>query len=207
MDKFSQSCVSDFELGALLGTRCRLQRHSDLKFFSGWVSYAAHGQLVVEVIQASAVTFGDKFQLETPLDRAHVSLCCAVGGIQGRSLRLLVIGNAEFTVTGQAPRFRGQDMSMSIQGESWEGEVEIVDVSATGIGFLVEQEIAKAEWIDVFVESNELVVESSATVRYSKPAPESDSRFRTGVHLEFSDRLDKAKWLRMIQHAASSKAA
>ncbi len=207
MDPFPKGSLNDFDISSLLGTRCRMQRHSDSKFFAGWISYAGHGQLVVETMQATSIHIGDTFFLETPLGRLHVTLSCAVGGVQGRAIRLLVLGAPEFTATGQAPRFSGENIVLAVRCDDFEGEVAVVDVSTTGIGFTIAKKLEKDSWVALLACVGQVSIESQGTVRYCKPVENSDNIFRVGVHLEFDDRLSKARWQQMIQRASTGSVA
>ncbi|MBC8066190.1 MAG: PilZ domain-containing protein [Chlorobia bacterium] len=206
MAEFLEGRVREFSIEDLRGTRCRLQRLTDLKFFSGWIRSVASKQVEVELKDSIAVEVGNRFNLEAAVDMANVGLPCILTRAAGASLQLSVVGEPVFSTPGQEARYRAEGISVSISGSDLSVLAQAVDVSASGIGVLVRDQIPRFARVRLMVQAQSTYFECAGLVRYCRPDAESQSMYRVGFQVEFDDRLSRAMWLRLVQSTASSVA-
>lgn len=206
MAEFLEGRVREFSIEDLRGTRCRLQRLTDLKFFSGWIKSVASKQVEIELKDSIAVEVGDRFNLEAAVDMANVGLPCMLVRAAGASLHLSVVGDPVFSTPGQEARYRASEITVTISGIGMPIKAQAVDLSASGIGISTKTQIPRFARVRLMVQAHSAYFECMGLVRYCRPDTESKDMYRVGFQVEFDDRLSRAMWLRLVQSTANSVA-
>jgi hypothetical protein len=202
MAEFLKSSLSDLTVGDLQGTRCRLQRFSDLKFFAGWIRMLKGDQMTVELKKAAIMQSNERFNVEAALNMATVGMPCELLKWEGSLLQMKVTGDPLITSTSQEARYRADTISVSLAGlEANKLETETADISQNGIGVWTAEPLPRYSRLKLTVRSAAVIVECWGTVRYSRPDPEYKGAYRSGIQVDFDDRLSRAMWLRLVMSA------
>lgn len=204
MAEFLEGRVKEFTIDEVRGTRCRLQRLSDLKFLSGWIREANLKELKVELKNDARVEVGDKLNVEASIDLATVGMPCIVADVEGALSTLNVTGDVLLTTPGQGARYRASDITISIHRGAGPIQAEAVDISANGLGALTYESFSRFAKVRLAIRGTSAAVECIGTVRYCRPDPTERDAYRIGFEIEFEDRLSRAMWLRLVQGAQAS---
>lgn len=204
MAEFPESSLRTFNIEEVRGTRCRLQRLSDLKFISGWVRDVAPDQLRIELKDRISVELGDRFNVEASIDLATVGLPCKVTNVKSDTLTLEVTGEPLVTTPGQEARYQAGGINVLVHGSEKPIQAEAVDISAHGIGILVYQQMSRFAKIRLSVRGPSAAVECVGVVRYCRADSIEKDAFRVGMEIQFEDRLSRAMWMRLVQGASQT---
>lgn len=206
MAEFPEGGVRSFKIEEVRGTRCRLQRLSDLKFLSGWVRDATPDQLRIELKDAIVVALGDRFNVEASVDMATIGLPCKVTDVKQEVLTLSITGEALVTTPGQEARYQAQGITVSVHGVEKPIQAEAVDISANGLGILTYDQMSRFAKVRLLVRGTSAAVECVGVVRYCRADTVEKDAFRIGLEIQFEDRLSRAMWLRLVQGASQTPA-
>ncbi len=198
MAEFPQSGVGAYEFKQIVGTRCRLQRHQDLKFFSGWVEAYKDDAVVVVAKDTSPMSLGERYRFEAAADRATVGFDAVLVSKDPRILRMQPDSKVHVNTPGQEPRYRVEGMTMVMQGLDGESEGEVVDISMSGAGLLSFDTVQRFAKVRVVIRYSANMIECTGHVRYCRPNPDLKGTYRIGLQLDFEDRLAKAMWSRIV---------
>lgn len=209
MAEFLEGRVKEFTIDEVQGTRCRLQRLSDLKFLSGWVREVGTKKLNVELKNDVLVEVGDRFNVEASINLATVGLPCVVTEVSKSNLTMEIVGEALLTTPGQEARYQAADITVSVHGGEKPIQAEAVDISANGLGILTYDPMSRFAKARLAVRGSSAAVECIGIVKYCRADTVEKDAFRIGFEIQFEDRLSKMMWLRLVQGAsqATAKAA
>lgn len=202
MAEFSQDGVGGLKLSYLSGTRCRLQRLSDLRFYSGWINRATESEIEIDLPEA-AVQVGDKFQCEAAYEQAMARFVCRCTAAEGGRINIEIEGPIEFGTPGQEPRFRVFGMGATIYGQEKPIECDVADVSMSGIGLIAGSQLPRFASVRLVIDGPMDRIECKGMVRYCRPHPQDKGSYRLGVTLDIEDRLARAMWSRIVVTAGS----
>lgn len=209
MAEFLEGRVKEFTIEEVQGTRCRLQRLSDLKFLSGWIREVGPKRLIVELKNDILVETGDRFNVEASINLATVGLPCVVAEVSKSNLTMDIVGEALLTTPGQEARYQASDITVSVHGGERIIQAEAVDISANGLGVLTYDQMSRFAKARLAVRGVGAAVECIGIVKYCRADTIEKDAFRIGFEIQFEDRLSKMMWLRLVQGAsqATAKAA
>ena len=205
MAEFPEGGLRSFNIEDVRGTRCRLQRLSDLKFISGWVRDVGPDQLKIELKDRIVVEPGDRFNVEASIELATVGLPCQATDVKAELITLAVTGEPLVTTPGQEARYQAEDITVIVHGSERSFEGDAVDISANGIGVLVDDQMERFAKTRLSVRGTGAVVECVGIVRYCRPDSVYKDSYRVGFEIQFEDRLSRAMWLRLVQGASQTK--
>ncbi len=209
MAELSQVSLKDLVIEDIRGSRCRLQRLRDLKFFAGWIKSANLNELVVEIRGEAPLLPSDQFHLEAALDASKISLPCTLSRKELSTCWLEVTGIPTLTSPGQEPRYRANEVSVTVKLGHNFIEADAIDISQSGIGIRSETAIPSLTQVKITAQGRCATVTGIGLVRYCRPDPEDRSYFRIGIQIEFENKLTRALWQRLVLSAmdTSKKAA
>jgi hypothetical protein len=193
-------------LTELSGTRCRLQRLSDMKFFAGWIQSTSDRTYRVELTDAKDLAPGQLVHCEATTDGCTVLIPSVVVGVMDKALHLATAGEVRSHATGQEPRYAMRDLKLRLFDEDTEFDAQILDISANGIGFKCAEPLRRFARLKVCLGTLESAVESSGNVMYCR-ADQATGDYRVGLRIEFPDRLTRARWQQMLPNSANTEAA
>jgi len=199
MAKYPEGSLEGFDVSELGGTRCRLQRLRDLRFFAGWIRKASAHKLDVELSDGS-VEVGDQFQFEAAIELGLVRFTCDCIALAADHVTLGNAGEAHFGTPGQEPRYRASNLTALVSGFDLEVECDVVDLSISGIGIEVLDPMPRFATVRIVVNGPYGSIKCKGMVRYCRPA---DGGYRVGLQIEFEDRLANAMWMRLLNRASS----
>jgi hypothetical protein len=199
MAKYPESSLERFDIGELSGTRCRLQRLRDLRFFAGWIRKASAQKLEVELVDGS-VEVGDQFQFEAAIELGLVRFTCDCIELSDQFATLGNAGEVHFGTPGQEPRYRSSTLTAKLTGFDFAVECDVVDLSISGLGIEVPDPMPRFATVKVTVDGPYGSVKCKGMVRYCRPA---EDGYRVGLQIEFEDRLSNAMWMRLLNRASS----
>ncbi len=207
MAEFPEGRIKSFTVQELHGTRCRLQRISDLKFFSGWVRQVTVDRIKVELKGKPIVATQDRFNVEASIEHATVSFPCDAIDVHGNMLTLDISGEPTLSTPGQEARYQANGITVSVhRGDGTPVQAEAVDISANGLGILTYDEVPRFAKTRLAVRGPFAAVECVGMVRYCRQDTVERDAYRIGFEIQFEDRLSKAMWLRLVLGASKAPA-
>jgi len=198
MAEIPQGRIGGYQFKKIVGTRCRLQRHRDLKFFSGWVEAHKDDLIVVVAKDTSPMSVGERYRFEAAADRAAIGFDAILVSKDLQILRMQPTSDVHVNTPGQEPRYRVEGMTVEIHGPDGESEGDVVDISLSGAGLLSFDSIQRFAKVRVVIRHSAHAIESIGHVRYCRPNPDLKGTYRIGLQLNFEDRLTKAMWSRIV---------
>lgn len=201
------SAVSRHVMGAqeavFINTRARLQRLSDAKFFAGWVKEFSRTDLVVRCAEPVIVAPADVFMVQV---HGHTStaLFRAVLSHQFEAELFFTIPEpVRFLTAHEAVRVSVNGLTALVTSNGRAVEAQVVDLSVKGAGLITTCEFTKGDKVTIAFSTPLGPVECTGVVRYAKPDPAEDDKYRLGLELDELGRIERARWQRLIEQDAA----
>lgn len=182
------------------GTRVRLQRVRDAKFFGGWTVDYDGRQILIDSVQASEMKEGDSFlvQMFGKENKTMYSAVCTSLGLTWACFD--VQGTTRPFVVNEDVRLRIHLFGkLTFNGFIY--DVDVLDVGPNGVGIIAPLELHKGDWIDLALETPAGRVQMTGKVRYCL-ATESALCHRVGLQTEISDRVQRGWWKELFLDVA-----
>lgn len=196
-----------FNVDVLKNTRCRLQRHTDLRFFSGWIRSIDNQSMQVELNEDARAVFGDRFYVEASGEEAIV---CFTGDTVGVSDHHVNLKLADFQICarpGQIPRYQADGIEVELYGLESRVEGDAIDISSNGIGLLCNSQVPRFVPVKMVVRGSVACVECDGRVRYCRRDPDEPGCYRVGIQLEPMQPSEERMWNRLVVAASELKEA
>lgn len=182
-----------------IGTRARLQRISDARFFSGWVKDFGPTEVRVRAAADFDLQSGDQFMIQLAGKGATAIFRGQLGFTSGRMLNFRITTPVRVVASTEAMRIAVDGMRGTISDDEDTVEVTVVDVSDSGAGIVCKAQPERGSTVRFEFNAPAGEVSGEAEVRYCRPDPETEGQFRVGLMIKLASRLDQAKWSRMLE--------
>jgi len=192
----------EFNVEQLRNTRCRLQRHGDLKFFSGWIRTINHQQMLVELNEDENAKAGDRFYVEAAFSEAIVCLTADTILADVANTSLAIADCQVCSRPGQMPRYQAEGIEVDIYGLESKLEGTAIDISGTGIGLLTYAQVPRFVPVKLIVRGPTARVHCEGRVRYCRRDASDKELFRVGIQLEPMEAAEERMWNRLVGAAA-----
>lgn len=197
-----QSVAKMRDAHLFIQTRARLQRLSDMKFFSGWIQEISHVETVVRFKKPAApIERGDEFSVEVAGKEQTAVLIASVKDIQGDIARLDVKRGPALLPKKEAARVSMFGYPGKVQFEGSEFMFTLVDVSESGLGVMMAADVPKDSEIDFEVTTPLGSVVGKGLVKYCRADDDSPDRKRVGIQLTQFDRIERARWNQLLHYS------
>ncbi len=183
---------------SFVNTRARLQRLSDAKFFSGWVHVLTHNEVVLELTCNDTCSIGDVFGVQAHGRDRTASMTARVVSIDGNEITMTLLDRIRMLAQSENARFYVADLTGVVRGPELEEEVTLIDVSTGGAAFTSPKAIERGKTVELELAVASWLVKLPAEIRYCRPEKDGSSYFRVGVTLLSLDRLDRARWISLV---------
>jgi|CXWL01.1.fsa_nt_gi hypothetical protein len=220
MSRLSQGLSVDAQK-EFTGVRTRFQRVSDYRFFTGWVQDFFGERILVLSSPDVVLMTGEVFQFEVFGQEAIASFQARLefGSDFGLydpnttksefEMRQRVMAAAdiefEFVITNPVTQRKAIEEArhltqaskamVCVDGNTTEGT--IVDASESGMAIVLPEKLQVGRQSEIRLTTHLGEVHCNAIVRYSRVDKQFPNNFRTGFHIEFIDRIDRARWNRL----------
>jgi hypothetical protein len=187
----------------LSNTRARFQRLKDAKLFTGWIRSFRKNNFVVVTPKEYEGAISDEFifQVSGPgnvaVFRAILDYC------HGNELVLRLVSEIRFTSAAEDMRLLIEGTSGALVSDGCEFEVLVVDVSATGAAVIASVELKKGDPVELRIDSTLGQVMVKGEVKYCRSAEGQSNQFRIGMSLTPDNRVDSARWQRLLSSEAA----
>ena len=190
-----------------VNNRVRMQRLSDAKLFSGWVSSISKRHAIVQVSTILEVSAGDRFRFEvvgkgaTALFEGRLEMASGTILVFGVTTSIRAFPSKEDArartrcLSALVYRLAGSE-SKEISGDAIEAQV--VDISANGVGLLSQIQFAKGDRLHLEIDQARARCEGE--VRYCRSE---EVGFRIGIRITQTDRLSQGVIESVIQQSAA----
>jgi hypothetical protein len=180
-------------------TRARLQRLSDMKFFTGWVESISPEQVRIRLKSPKAsVSRGDNFSVEVAGKEKTAAFVGMVSDVAGSVVVLALPQGMTLLPKKESARFFifGTLGRILLDGE--EHAITLVDISENGLGVLADSNLERGTIVEFEIFTPLGSVCGCGEIRYSRIDPDSPSRFRAGIQLKERDRIESARWNQLL---------
>ena len=182
---------------SFVNVRVRLQRLPDAKFFAGWVRQMTDTEITIDYQGSEWFTLGAKFFVTV---NGVESAALFPADLQNQSPGFIVLritGEPRYTKANEEARRSIVGLNGVLHlGES-EVEMQILDVSAKGMGGMIEGAIPRGTLIDFDVDTQFGAVIGKAEVRYCRQEAKESMRHRIGLQIVSMGRIESASWMRL----------
>lgn len=189
---------------SFLGTRARFQRLSDAKFFAGWVRDFSASAIIVTLSSGAPMEPGDEFVFEVHGRSSHASFPAVLSMVSADEFLFNIPQPMRLLTTTEEARVYVQDMAGVLRGDCLELDVVVIDVSRHGAGLLAPIELRAGERVTIQVDTPNGVVSCHGEVRYCRPSRKHYGHFRAGLLLDDMARIEKARWLNLVDQSQAA---
>jgi hypothetical protein len=197
-----------------VGTRCRLSRHRDAKFVSGWVQLFRGESLVVTTENALGSEPGDIFFVEAYGPKAKACMEATLSlvetdsspedVVQGKEaalhrLSLQIKGHVQVVDHHESSRTLVSGVFATVTCARIESKAEVRDVSPKGLGLVMDQSVEKGADVALKIETSLGPIGATGVVRHVR---EANGKHRVGIELTNLQRLDASRWRKLVGEAA-----
>lgn len=182
-----------------VNTRARLQRLQDMKIFHGWVE-------VLNLLEArillrgykSTIQIGDRFSVEVAGKDATAEFRGEAVSFQSQMVQLALFQQATLRQKVENVRIRMAGQTCIVKWEGNEYGATTVDISAKGLGILLQSRIEAGAEIEFELGTPIGSMFGTGKVVYCKFEPDSPGLFRVGIMVNDLDRLEQARWSKLL---------
>ena len=183
--------------------RTRLQRLSDAKFFSGWVTDLDDTELRVRLNVSGECEPGDQFLVEIFGNDVNCSFKAGLSVSFDNQAYLTILSPVQYRQATESARLSVSDMFGNVVTEESEIDVRVVDISRHGMGMIVRIPLPKGSQFSYKVISPVGELHGQAQVRYCRLDPSGNGLYRIGARIMDLTRVEQAKWNRLIERDAA----
>lgn len=176
------------------GTRARLQRVSDLRFATGWLVRIDQNSAIVKINETSNWSAGDELFIQAHGAGECLSFGCRVLSVSGEVISLRINGQAKVSSSNEKTRHLAVGMQCHVKLGWFQADMEVIDVSDTGIGIKTPVQVQKGESADLTLQTHFGEVMAKGIAKYCRKLPGNTEAFRIGFEIRTVDRLSEAKW-------------
>ncbi|MBS1715619.1 MAG: PilZ domain-containing protein [Armatimonadetes bacterium] len=187
--------------GSFKGTRVRVQRVRDARFFTGWTLNLDRRAVVVRIPSTDDLRDGDDVFVQVfgaGQDLSAPAVCRNVGDDWAR---FDFACDPRKTESTEEVRLSGAGVVGTLRNCWGTVDFEVLDVSPGGVGGVVPYELMKGDELEIALLTPTGPVEAQGTVRYCRPEP-CQGGFRIGFSIRIDDRTMLGRWRRVFLHAA-----
>jgi hypothetical protein len=181
-----------------VNTRARFQRLKDAKFFSGWVRDLTAADVLIQVTEPISTVPGELFLIQVHGRHQSALFKASLRVFADRELVFNIHHPIRFTKATESMRLLIDGMTGLVTAGTQEIEVLVVDLSEKGAGVLLPCGIEKNEAVTLRIDSSQGQIVCLGQVRYCKPDPQMPGQYRAGILLRPDNRVDQARWQRLI---------
>lgn len=182
----------------LQGTRARMQRLRDAKFFSGWVVKASSDLLEIQVANSSVLSAGDRFSVEVNGKVKAMAFECELKSQKDTLITLIVCSGPRPIPSSEPPRIKKSGVSARVSHGQKVHETSVLDVSESGVGFSSLEEIPKGTEVSMLVVSGNLQLLIAGVTTYDRADTSQPGRHRIGVQIKGLDRQTENQWFDFV---------
>lgn len=190
-------------LESYIRARARLQRLADAKLFNGWLQNVNGLEISIECGEARDCRIGDEFFIQAfgPTE------CAAFNGkLHLRSdsnLLLKIQPPIRYVAATEDARIRVDGISVMLKVDDEPFEASVSDASRKGMGLVSPIQVDKGAQVELEVTTPRGSVLATGQVRYCRPDNVESGKFRVGIKLDELNRLDRARWHRILSEIAA----
>lgn len=187
--------------GSFKGTRVRVQRVRDARFFSGWTLDLDRKAVVVRISALDDLRDGDDVFVHvygSGQDLSAAAVCMKVGDDWAR---FDFASEPRKTDATEDVRLSGAGVVGTIRHCWGTVDFEVLDVSPRGLGGVVPFELMRGDELKIELHTPTGPVEAQGTVRYCRPDPALGG-YRIGFSIRIEDRTMHGRWRRVFLHVA-----
>ncbi len=180
-------------------TRARLQRLSDMKFFSGWVESMQNTSVQIRLKPSKAVIEpGDQFSVEVAGKEKTAIFVGKVSEITGAIIHLELPKGVEYTPKKENARVSMYGYRGRVLFEGNEYPFTLVDISEDGLGLFIPTALDRGSIVEFEVFTPVGQIDGTGEVRYCRTDPESPNQFRAGILMKELNRVERARWNHLL---------
>lgn len=182
------------------GTRTRFQRLKDAKLFSGWVRVFREDRLVVTVTRGSKALAGEQFAFQVFGHSATAQFTATVTASVGDEISFSINGDFQLVKSTEKVRILTEGLNGALIINEQEFAVRIADLGQGGAGIMSTMPMEKGESTTLRIDYGQGPITCNGIVRYCRATD--DMIFRIGLSLTPHNRVDVARWQRLLAEAA-----
>jgi hypothetical protein len=180
-------------------TRARLQRISDMKFFTGWVEAINHAEVRIRLKASHVVAArGDRFSVEVSGKEQTAAFIGEVTEVVGSVIALTLPRGMVLQPKKENARVSMFGIRGRVMFEGSEYSITLVDISEDGMGLLSSANLERGTVIEFEIFTPIGSVNGAGEVRYCRADQDAPTQFRAGIHVNALDRIERARWNQLL---------
>lgn len=189
---------------SFLGTRVRLQRLHDGRFFAGWLIEFHRDVLFVRKHGASALDEGDECFVQAFGQGTSMLFRATVLGSQGAKLSLRVLDKIQFATSFEEMRLLVEGPKCSVKLGWYESQCDVLDISHDGLGIASHVDFESGEHALLKIQCSAGTISGSGVVRYCRRGEAPGGSYRVGIELSKLDPTNSQKWDQLFRKAIAT---
>jgi hypothetical protein len=166
-----------------VGNRVRLQRLTDAKFFSGWVTHLQADAAHVKVNDNPDLEPGQEFAAEAHGADSVARFRGRIEVISEGTAVLKLTSPIHFAAGTEQARYLLDGVTCILHGNGRQLAAEVTDFSVGGIGVRLSRSLYVGTDFDVEITDGKLSITLEGQVRHCRLDPEYPDRYRAGILL------------------------
>lgn len=182
---------------SFVNVRVRLQRLPDAKFFAGWVRQMTDSEITIDYQGSEWFQIGTKFFVTVNGVESAALFPAELSNQSPGFLTLRMTGEPRYTKATEEARRSIVGLTGVLHLGETEIEMQIMDVSAKGMGGMIDGMIPRGTILDFDVDTQFGAVIGKGEVRYCRQESKDTTRHRIGVQITSMGRIEMARWTRL----------
>ncbi len=190
------------------GTRIRLQRLSDSRFFTGWIFEIEDDTIVVRLNGLDEFESQEAFFIQAFGDGQAAMFRAAFENRNGHRSTFCQLTNPRSVDSNEAVRVKVADLKCTLKMGWFETVCDIIDLSPTGVGLRTLASVEKAEIANVSLSTRFGEIYGKGEVCYSKTIDGLTGSYRVGIEMYPLAQPHQTRWSQLLKYyLAESEAA
>ncbi len=190
------------------GTRIRLQRVSDSRFFNGWIFEIENGTLIVRLNGLDEFEPKQEFFIQAYGDGQTAMFRATFEFRNGPRSSFQLLTTPQTIDSSEAVRVKVADLICTLKIGWFETVCDVIDLSPTGIGLRTMATVEKAEIASVTLSTRFGEIYGKGEVCYSKTIDGLTGSYRVGIELYPLAQPNQTRWSQLLKYyLAESEAA
>lgn len=181
-----------------------MQRLSDAKLLAGWVVSMSELEIVVRFIDTEGVRNDDSIFVQAYGNGVVGQFTGRVVSCRSQMVTMVLVTGIKALPTQEAYRLKTDLILGELNANGFRMDFQIVDVSEKSLGVVTKLPLVKGATVQVQIDDCGNKIESNAVVKYCRPLNDGSGQFRAGLAFKDIDKVQWARWSRLVENVAAA---
>lgn len=184
--------------------RSRLKRLNGNTWLAGWVTHLAREESRIRLWNNVPMVLGERVSCECYGQGIVARFQGKVLAQASENLAITVLGSISYAPSEETPRIYASGLVGQLEGPNGAANMNVLDLSPQSLGATVDVEFNIGTVLTMHLSTEMGPIEACVSVANSRPDPALHGHFRVGMHILDIQRLDRARWGRLVSERAEA---